>query len=154
MKSRTSSTPVRLLPLLLAFACWSLSGCSIMGVTVQASAVLDGHILLGRANFPSEREGTIELQAQDRPHLSCFGPLRYTSSTAGVVSLSCNDGRSVRLAFQALSTLSGSGRAALGSGELALTYGLSPDQAASYLAVPASHLLPATGSAAPVRAEP
>jgi hypothetical protein len=139
-----------------------LPACSSMGVkvtdwlssNVDAIGVLDGRILLGQANFPSEREATIGLQARDTPGLSCFGPLRYTSSTAGVINFSCNDGRSVLLPFQSISSLRGAGRVALGSGEFALTYGLTPEKAASFLAVPASQLVPAASSAPVSRSEP
>jgi hypothetical protein len=151
-------------PLSMLLSCFllCLPGCSSVGAkvsgwlssNVDAIGVIDGRILLGQVNFPGEREGTIQLQSAGEPGLTCFGLLRYTSSTTGIANFSCNDGRSALLPFQAFSTLSGAGRTALGSGEFALTYGLTPDKAASYLAVPASQLVPAGSNAPAPRASP
>jgi len=118
---------------------------------VDAIGVIDGRILRGQATFSSEREATLQLQSSDAPILACAGVLRYTASSSGVIDLSCNDGRSALLVFQPLSPLSGAGRGGAGKAEITLTYGLPPEKAAAYLAVPLEQLeLPKEEAAAPV----
>lgn len=118
---------------------------------VDVIGVVEGRILRGQATFPSEREATLQLQSSDTPILACAGVLRYTASRSGVIDLSCNDGRSVLLVFQPVSPLSGAGRGGAGKAEFALTYGLPPERAAAYLAVPLERLeLPKEEVAVPV----
>ena len=128
----------------------AMSGCAMVGEKVggwlssnsEALAVVDGRILRGQANFAKEREATFQLQTQDAPALSCFGALRFTATTTGVIDLSCNDGRGVAVAFQSLGPISGTGQGLLGNAAFALTYGLSPERAAAYLAVPVDRVAP------------
>ena len=140
-------------PFLTALGCallLGLSGCAMVGEKVggwlssnsEALAVVDGRVLRGQANFAREREATFQLQTQDQPALSCFGTLRFTATTSGVIDMSCNDGRAIALAFQSLGPLSGIARGLLGNAAFALTYGLSAERAAAYLAVPADRLMP------------
>ena len=136
------------LPILGALAV-CLAGCASvtekvtgwLSSNVDAIGVLDGRVMQGQANFASEREATMQLQSMEAPSLTCFGALRYTATHSGVVDFSCNDGRTIRLAFQSLGRLSGSGRGWLGQSEFALTYGLPPAQAASFLALPIERLV-------------
>lgn len=136
------------MPLILSAALANLSGCASVNekVTqwlssgVDAIAMVDGKILRGKASFSSEREATLQLQSSDRPSLTCFGALRYTATTSGVVDFSCNDGRTLTTPFQSLSLLSGVGRGSVGNAEFALTYGLPPQKAASFLGLPADRL--------------
>jgi hypothetical protein len=140
-------------PFLAALGCALLlgfSGCAMVSDKIggwlssnsEALAVVDGRVLRGQANFAREREATFQLQTQDQPALSCFGTLRFTATASGVIDMSCNDGRALALAFQSLGPLSGIGRGLLGNVEFGLTFGLSPERAAAYLAVPADRLMP------------
>lgn len=111
-------------------------------------ALVDGRILRGEANFAREREATFQLQtsAATIPSLSCFGRLRYTATSSGVVDLACSDGRTFNLVFAPLSPVSGVARDATGgtgNSGFTLTYGLSSEKAAGYLAVPLERLVPA-----------
>lgn len=125
-----------------------LCGCSTIDQTASnvfssnadASGVFAGRVLLGKANFTTAREGTVHLQSDEAPSLNCFGNLRFTATTSGVVGFSCSDGSSPAIPFQALSPLRGSGRTQVGSNVFALTYGLQPEMAAAYLAVPVERL--------------
>ena len=144
--------------------CVSLSE-SMTGISTshtEAFAAVDGRVLQGKARLTAHRSGSVQLQSVDNPPLSCFGPMSYTSTTQGVISLSCSNGRSVSVSFVTFSPLSGAGRGVMekvqadtGTGVVAvagagavstvdftLTYGLQPDRAATYLAVPLSSLVP------------
>lgn len=125
-----------------------LCGCSTIDQTASnvfssnadASGVFAGRVLLGKANFTTAREATVHLQSDEDPSLNCFGNLRFTATTGGVVGFACSDGSSPAVPFQALSPLRGSGRSQIGSNVFALTYGLQPEMAAAYLAVPVERL--------------
>ena len=69
-----------------------------------------------------------------------LGALRYTATSSGVVNFSCNDGSTGMVPFQSRSVLSGVGRGSAGNAELALTYGLPVEKAASFLALPIERL--------------
>lgn len=140
-------TPRLLLPALCALV---LSGCASsfekvsgwMSSNADAFAVLDSQILQGKMNFAREREGTLQMQTQSGPVLSCSGPLRYTATQTGMLNISCNDGRTGRLTFAALSPISGTARGTVGTAPIKLTYGLAPEKAAGYLGVPIEMLAP------------
>ena len=125
-----------------------LSGCARvtdkltrwLSTSVDAAAVFDGHLLRGPANFPSEREASLELVSADDSHLACMGSLRYTASQSGMVDFSCSDGRALSLPFRAYTPLSGAGKMTLGNTDFALAYGLTPQNTAAYLALPVERL--------------
>ena len=139
---------------ILAGASACLLGCAavaeksgeLFSSNAPAIGVLDGRILWGQANFTSAREATVQLQSTDAPVLTCSGTLRYTASSSGMLGLACNDGRSVSSAFQSLSPLSGASRSQAGAPGFAFTYGLPPEKAAGYLALPVERLLRPAGS--------
>ena len=165
-----STMPTILLPLRLlrvtrqlawaaAFSTAFLAGCAatsdnmgaFLSSPAEAFAVVDGRILRGQARLSAERDGMVMLQSIDSAAaLSCFGPLRYTATVEGVINLQCSDARNVSLAFLAISPLSGTGRgtmektegSAVTKTDVTLTYGLSADSAAAFLAVARDRLLP------------
>ena len=132
----------------IAIALAGLAGCSTLDETVSnlfssnadASAVFAGRVLLGKANFTDTHAATIRLQSGETPSLGCLGTLRFTATRGGVVSFTCSDGLTVSIPFQSLSPLRGSGRSQIGNAVFALAYGLPPDAAAAFLAVPVERL--------------
>ena len=108
---------------------------------VVAYGVLDARVMRGQANFASEREATLQLQSSGAPGLSCFGTLRFTASNSGVVDFSCSDGRLLMVPFRSLSVLSGAGRGLSGQTQMAISYGLPTEKAASFLGLPADRLV-------------
>ena len=151
--STPPSTPLPRL-LLVAGLLASLAGCAtvsekgtdLFSSNTPATAVFDGRVLFGQANFTSAREATLQLQASDAPGLACSGVLRFNASMGGTVGFTCSDGRAATVPFQAFSALSGAGRNQAGAGEFALTYGLAPDKAAGFLGVAADRLVRPGGS--------
>ncbi len=139
-----------------------LAGCSTVDETAtrlfssdtHAAGVFAGRLLQGKANFTSAREATIELEAMEPPALGCLGTLRFTSTGGGVAGFTCSDGLTVSVPFQSLSALRGSGRVQLGESTFALTYGLTPEMAGAYLAVPTARLAPPKPGAATSPAAP
>ena len=132
-----------------------LSGCAQVGETTSALlasrtpaiAVFDGRVLHGRAVFTSAREATVQLQDADAAGLSCSGAMRFGATNSGVTSFHCSDGRSGAVPFESLSQLSGAGRGLVGNAAFAWTYGLPPEKAAGYLALPPERLQPPKAAA-------
>lgn len=137
---RRLATAVGAVGCLLGCAAVSQKTTELFSSNTPATAVFGGRVLWGQANFISPREATLQLQTPDAAGLACSGALRYTASTAGTVGFSCSDGRSFTVPFQAFSALSGAGRAQIGATDFSLTYGLPPDKAAGYLALPPDRL--------------
>ena len=144
----TTNLSLTRIPVAVGLVTVFLCGCSTIDQTASnvfssnadASAVFAGRVLLGKANFTTGREGTVHLQSDEPPSLNCFGNLRFTATASGVVGFACSDGSSPVVPFQALSPLRGSGRSQVGNNVFALTYGLQPEMAAAYLAVPVERL--------------
>jgi hypothetical protein len=144
--------PIALWPTRLLFSALiaSLCGCALVNdkvttlfsANVDAVGVVNERVFLGKASFAGEREATLQLQSSHDPRLTCFGTLRFSATSSGVIDLSCSDGRSTRLEFQALSRASGSGRGMMGKDEFGLTYGLPPEKAAGLLGLSADRLTP------------
>ena len=148
----------------LVLVALSLTACTtitekardLLASGADAYAVVDGRVLMGDASFYSDRDARVQVQSTDEPSLSCYGPLRFTATTSGVVEFNCSNGRTATVYFQALGPLSGAGRGVLDDvplgtntangakpkPEFVLTYGLAPGKAAGYLAVPADRLVP------------
>ena len=149
MNTASRSLSFRALSIVGASVAW-LSGCAYVGETTStllasrtlAIAVFDGRVLHGRAVFTSAREATVQLQETDTAGLSCSGALRFGATSTGVANFHCSDGRSGAVPFEALSQLSGAGRGVVGNAGFAWTYGLPPEKAAGYLALPAERLQP------------
>lgn len=134
-----------LAPLLLCLAACSTideTATSLFSSDTHAAGVFAGRLLQGKANFTSAREASIRLQAVEPPGLGCLGTLRFTGTSGGIAAFTCSDGRAVSIPFQRLSALRGTGRVQVGEFMFALTYGLTPEMAGAYLAVPAARLVP------------
>ena len=161
MQSRFGISIFRRCPL-LAPVLVCLAGCSTVDETAtrwfssdtHAAGVFEGRLLQGKANFTSAREATIRLQAMEPPSLGCLGTLRFTGTGGGIAGFTCSDGLTVSIPFQSLSALRGTGRVRVGESMFALTYGLTPEMAAAFLAVPAARLVPSKPAVAASTAAP
>jgi hypothetical protein len=166
MQSCSDISNSRRRPKLACLLLWAsllcIPGCSTVDESVTrlfssdtpAAGVFAGRLLQGKANFTSARAASIQLQAMEPPALGCLGTLRFTGTGGGVASFTCSDGLTVSIPFQSLSALRATGRIQVGESMFALTYGLTPEMAGAYLAVPAARLArqktgAATSAAAP-----
>ncbi len=142
---------------LACFAAFLLTGCASVGEKLdgwlasdaKAIAVVDRRVLRGQASFTKEREANVVLQSSAGPGLTCFGPLRFSSSNHGWIDFSCSNGLTAKVNFRSLSPLSGMGRGMLGSHEFSFVYGLQPEQAAAYLEVPLDGMQDTSDKAVP-----
>ena len=146
----------------LGFLLLCVVGCSTVDETAtqlfssdtHAAGVFAGRLLQGKANFTSARQASIRLGTSEPPGLSCLGTLRFTGTGGGIARFTCSDGLTVSIPFQSLSALRGTGRVQVAESLFALTYGLAPEMAGAYLAVPAALLVPAKANNAVSTAAP
>ena len=151
LRMRPTLAPLLLLPLLLGIAACSTvneTASRLFSSDTHAAGVFAGRLLQGKANFTSAREASIQLQAVEPPTLGCLGTLRFTGTGGGIAGFTCSDGLTVSIPFQSLSALRGSGRVQVGESMFALTYGLTPEMAGAYLALPAARLVSPKAAAA------
>lgn len=108
-----------------------------MASSVPAYAVVNGVLLEGRATIFNDRSGgTLKLTAS-QPALTCVGDLRYTATAAGRLSLHCDGGVQLRMAFTATEAMRGFGSGATEQGPAAFTWGMGSADASAYLPLPA-----------------
>ena len=135
----------------LSLPCW-LGGCAALhdatmnalASPAPALAVVGERVLKGEVLLYTDRSATVQLRGESEPALSCMGRMQYTSSTGGIVSLSCSDGSQAQLPYLALSEASGHGSNPAGS--ISLTYGLTPEAARAWLIAPAGKRLVPAGT--------
>lgn len=145
MKYRASAPTLLLsLPLLLG-GCAALNDATMRALATPAPAyaVIGERVLKGDVVLYTDRSATVQLRSPEEPALSCMGSMRYTSSTGGMVSLRCSDGRQAQLVYTALGETSGHGAGRDETHSVSLTYGLDPEAARAWLiAPPGKRLVP------------
>lgn len=138
--------------LILSLPLW-IGGCAALHDSTMnalaspapALAVLGERVLAGEVMIYTDRSATVQLRGTGEPALSCMGRMHYTSSTGGLLSLSCSDGSQARLPYLALSETSGYGNSRDAASSVSFTYGLEPDAARAWLLAPAGKRLQPDG---------
>ena len=128
---------------------WFLVGCttaagSHMGLFTASApvvAIMYDDLFVGQAVGYMDGTGTLDLHSALDPQKRCVGESRYTGSKTGIAHLRCNDGAEASASFNALGALSGYGFGRLGGKPVSFTYGLTPEEAAQYLTLPAGKRL-------------
>ena len=133
-----------------ALAGWTHpAGAGLLSSTGPVIAILAGDLYLGEAEGHLDGSGTIIIKSQAGPEVGCRG--EFTSSAehggTGKGDLRCSDGASATLQFKRLSLVRGYGSGSSSRGALSFTYGLSAEESAPYLALPAGKALARGGSA-------
>jgi hypothetical protein len=124
----------------LLSACVNLNDAAmrLLASSSPAFAIINDKVFEGTAQLYTDRSGKLDLQSEADPLVKCMGNLRRTATRGGVITLRCNDGIEVFVNFILLSEASGHGTGGTGQGMLSLTYGLSKNEAAAYLKLPAT----------------
>lgn len=104
--------------------------------TAPVIAMLRDDMFVGEAVGYMDRTGTINMKSVVDDSLSCIGQFHYTGAKIGIGTVQCNDGGSGDFQFHGLSNLSGYGLGKSSRGPLSFTFGLTPEEAQQYLALP------------------
>ena len=133
-----------------------VAGCAVVtdrGTRLFASqldsvVIVNGQLLHGKVSLVPDRTGTVNFSDGRGSISTCFGSLRYTASTSGMIDLHCNEGTTALMPFSMLSDARGYAYSQSNSGPASLVFGLSYHDAMAYLTVPAGKKLvelPGTG---------
>lgn len=126
------------LALCIALGAWAgQARAQGFSATSPVIAILDGVLLLGEATGHLGGWGTIALRAPSKDGLTCAGEFSHTDAAGDAGQLTCSDGARAAFWFQRLSMKRGYGAGSPGGGALSFTYGLSAEDSAPYLHLPA-----------------
>jgi hypothetical protein len=109
-------------------------------------AILGGELLVGEVTAHLAGWGTIALRSRSNPALTCVGEFSATEALGDSGQVRCSDGASAMFEFQRLSLRRGYGVGSSNRGALSFTYGLSAEESAPYLKLPAGKALSDDGS--------
>jgi hypothetical protein len=123
--------------LLAALGAWTQSAnAGLLSGKGPVIAILAGDRFLGEAEGRLDGSGTVWIQSQSKPELTCRGNFTSSAKLGGVGSLKCSDGITVNFNFQRLTLRRGHGAGSSSRGPMTFTYGLSPAESLAYLKLP------------------
>lgn len=114
--------------------------------TAPVIAILGGELLVGEVTAHLAGWGTIALRSRAHPALTCVGEFSATEALGDAGQLRCSDGASASFEFQRLSLRRGYGTGKSSRGALTFTYGLTAEESAAYLKLPAGQALTGQGN--------
>jgi hypothetical protein len=134
------------LALSMGLAAWTgEAGAQLLSSTGPVIAILDGELLVGEATGHLGGWGTIALRSRAKAARTCVGEFSHTEALGDAGQLRCSDGASAAFRFQRLSLRRGYGTGSSSGNALSFTYGLSAEDSAPYLTLPAGKELSGSG---------
>ena len=140
--------------LLKAFAaCIGLAGlcapsdAGLLSATGKVIAILAGDLYVGAAEGHLDGSGTLSIHSKANPALTCFGQFTSSALLGGSGRLQCSDGATATFHFRRLSVFRGHGSGETSHGPMSFAYGMSVEEAAPHLKLPAGKKLTGSGAA-------
>jgi hypothetical protein len=99
-------------------------------------AIYAGKLFQGEAEGNLDGSGTIDIQSNTLPKVTCSGEFTSSAELGGTGNLECSDSSTVTIQFQRLSMLRGYGTGSSSLGAMSFTYGLSAIESELYLTLP------------------
>lgn len=124
----------------------SLAGAGLLSSTGPVIAILAGDLFLGEAEGNLNGSGTIRIESRARPDIFCRGQFTHGTERGDTGNMQCSDGATATFQFQRLSLVRGYGTGSTSRGPMSFTYGLSADESAPYLKLPAGKALRPSGN--------
>jgi hypothetical protein len=135
------------LALAMGLAAWTgHAGAQLFSSTGPVIAILDGELLVGEATGHLGGWGTIALRSRAKAERTCVGEFNYSEASGDAGQLRCSDGASAAFRFQRLTMMRGYGAGSSSGSALSFTYGLSAEDSAPYLKLPAGKELRREGN--------
>jgi hypothetical protein len=145
-ESRQRKLQASALVLCIASAGWpGVADAGLLSSTGPVIAVVNGELLVGEVTAHLAGWGTIALRSPSNPGLTCVGEFSATEALGDVGQLRCSNGAAATFQFQRLSLRRGYGAGTSGSA-LSFTYGLTAEESAVYLKLPAGKELALNGN--------
>jgi hypothetical protein len=132
--------------IVIGSAGWISAANAELSATRPVIAILGPDLFVGSATGHLDGSGTLKLHSQVDPSLTCLGEFTSNPETGGAGQLQCSDGATANFKFKRLSTFRGYGAGAFSRGTMSFTYGLTSEQSARYLTVPAGKRLEDQGT--------
>lgn len=108
-------------------------------------AILAGDLFLGEAEGHLSGAGTLAIQSQQNPAVSCLGQFTSSAEFGGSGQMQCSDGATATFHFQGLTMMRGFGAGSSSRGSMSFTYGLTAVESESYLKLPPGKQLAHSG---------
>jgi hypothetical protein len=132
--------------LCIALAGWTgVADAGPFSSTGPVIAILGGELLVGEVTAHLAGWGTIALHSRSKAGLTCAGEFSATEALGDAGQLRCSDGTAATFQFQRLSLRRGYGAGTSGNA-LSFTYGLTAEESAPYLKLPAGKELKEDGN--------
>jgi len=124
----------------------TLAGAGLFSATGMVIAILAGELFVGEAEGHLSGAGTLAIHSQKNPRLTCLGQFTSSAALGGSGQMHCNDGTTATFHFQRLSVQRGHGVGSSSRGSMSFAYGLSAEDAGSYLKLPKGKKLAHNGT--------
>ncbi len=125
-----------------------LAGAELFSATRMVIAILADDLFVGEAVGHLNGAGTLAVHSQMDPALTCRGKFTSSAALGGSGQMHCSDGATATFHFKRLSVFSGHGAGRFSRGAMSFAYGLSADEAGSYLKLPEGKRLTHNGTEA------
>jgi len=141
----------KLSPAILA-ACLGLAGpatpagAGLLSAKGPVIAILAGELFLGEAEGHLGGAGTLAIRSQKRPAVTCTGQFTSSAALGGSGQMQCIDGTTATFRFKRLNVFRGYGVGSFSRGPMSFAYGLTAEEAAPYLKLPAGKKLTGNGT--------
>jgi len=124
----------------------SAARAGLFSATGQVIAILAGELFVGEAEGHLSGAGTLAIHSQKAPDLTCLGKFTSSAELGGRGQMRCSDGTTATFHFQRLNVRRGHGAGSTSRGSMSFTYGLTAEEAAPYLKLPAGRKLTHNGT--------
>jgi hypothetical protein len=108
----------------------------LFSATGPVIAILGGELFVGEAEGHLSGAGTLAINSQRNPGLTCVGDFISSAQHGGTGQLRCSDGTRAIFNFKRLTVFRGHGSGSFSRGPMSFAYGLSADEAKPYLTLP------------------
>jgi len=121
----------------VGLAGWAMpAGAGLLSTTGPVIAIVADDLFLGEAEGHLGGSGTIRIQSQAKPEISCRGQFSHRSGLGDKGDMQCSDGATATFRFRRLSLVRGYGTGSSSRGPMSFTYGLSATESEPYLKLP------------------
>ena len=118
----------------------------LFSATGNVIAILAGDLFVGEAEGHLSGAGTLAIRSQKASELTCRGDFTSSAAKGGAGQMRCSDGTTATFHFQRLNVRRGYGAGSTSRGSMSFTYGLTAEEAASYLKLPKGKKLTPSGT--------
>ena len=117
-------------------ACANLAAAEPLSKTGPVIAIMANDLFLGEAEGHLSGGGTMAIQSQRSPGLTCLGQFTSGAEHGGAGQMRCSSGANGTYHFKRLTLEKGYGTGSFGKRSMSFTYGLTADESEPYLVLP------------------